>query len=161
MGNDTSVAQQKTVQLHEKTKSANIEKYSFEQFEVERKPFTMVLNHVIQRVPEKNMKAAFLWVYLQSLPETWKINRSHIIKHFGMSASSYARSMSWLKKVGLIDHIQKRNKDGSFGEFRLVVLCGSKFNVDGASARSTKGDEGGGFTGMSKPEERETRSAGK
>lgn len=111
--------------------SQNIDKYDFEAFEQEGLPYTMIPNQVIQNMPPKHISAGFLWVYLQSLPSNWQPNKSHLMKHFSMSARTYSRNMAWLKSVGLIEHQQKRNEDGSFGAFKLTVLNGAKFNPDG------------------------------
>lgn len=118
----------------------NIEKYDFDSFGKEHLPFTMIPNQVIQKMPAKNMKAGFLWVFLQSLSPNWNINKSHIVKHFEISESTYERWMSWLNSVGLIEYRQERKPNGSFGKFKLIVLNGAKFNPLSNSCRTAKID---------------------
>jgi len=116
----------------------NIEKYDFDSFEKEQLPFTMIPNQVIQKTPHEFIKPVFLWVYLQSLPKDWTINKNQIMNHFGISERTYQRWMSWLNASSLIEYRQNRNKDGSFGEWKLVVLNGTKFSPDALSNRSAK-----------------------
>lgn len=113
-------------------KQIHIEKYDFDAFEKEQKPFTMIRTHVIQKVTIKHAQEFLLWVYLESLPETWKPNKSHLTNHFNISDRTYERYMSWLNSVGLIEYRQTRSNGGTFGKGRLLVLNGSKFNEEAA-----------------------------
>lgn len=115
------------------TKQKHIEKYDFDAFEKEQKPFTMIRTEVIQRIPVKHAQEFLLWVYLESLPETWKPNKTHLTHHFNISDRTYERYMSWLNSVGLIEYRQTRSAGGTFGKGRLIVLNGSKFNPSAAS----------------------------
>ncbi len=119
-------------------KQIHIEKYDFEDFEKEQKPFAMIRTDVIQRLPMKHANEFLLWTYLESLPETWKPNKAQLTKHFAIADRTYERYMSWLNAVGLIEYRQKRENDGSFGKGRLVVLNGLNFNPDAAFTRSAK-----------------------
>jgi hypothetical protein len=119
-------------------KQIHIEKYDFDAFEKEKKPFTMIRTDVVQRIPATRIKEAFFWVYLESLPETWKPNKQHLMKHFDISERTYDRYMSWLNAVFLIEYRQNRLDNGSFGKGILIVLNGEKFNPDAAFNRTVK-----------------------
>jgi hypothetical protein len=118
-------------------KTVNIEKYDFDEFEKEEKPFTMILTQVIQNAT-KNPKETYLWIYLQSLPVTWIPNKKHLMQVFDLSERTYERYMSWLNAVSLIEYRQDRDENGHFGKWRLVVLNGTKFNPTAVSSRSAK-----------------------
>lgn len=119
-------------------KQIRIEKYDIEAFRKEQKPYAQILNEVIQRCPMKHSPEFLLWCFLESLPETWKPNKHHIMEYFSISERSYERYMGWLNAVGLIEYRQLRNKNGSFGKWELIVLNGTKFNPDAARSRSAK-----------------------
>jgi hypothetical protein len=120
-----------------KKKPVNIEKYDFEEFEKEQKPFTMILTQVIQK-STKNIKETYLWIYLQSLPITWKINKKHLMEVFDISSRTYERYMSWLNAVNLIEYRQIRTDQGAFGTGKLIVLNGTKFNEHAVYSRTAK-----------------------
>lgn len=119
-------------------KQIHIEKYDIESFEKEKKPYTMVLTDVIQRISMQHSQAFLLWVYLESMPGTWKPCKNHLTKHFDIGDRTYERHMSWLNAVGLIEYRQNRQEDGSFGKGKLIVLNGTNFNPDAVSTRSAK-----------------------
>lgn len=121
-------------------KPVYIEKYEITHFEKEQKPYTMVLTHVIQMIPVKHAQEFLLWVYLQSLPSTWKPNKTHLTHHFNISDRTYERYMSWLNSVGLIEYRQTRTKEGTFGKGRLIVLNGLNFNLEATSTGTVKID---------------------
>lgn len=116
----------------------NIEKYDFENFEIEKKPFTIILTDVIQMAPPEHIKEVFLWIFLQSLPSTWVPNKQHLMNHFNISARTYENWMSWLRKVGLIDYRQDRKSSGAFGKGTLIVLNGTLFNLKAEDTRTAK-----------------------
>lgn len=107
-----------------------IEKYDMSSFEKEKKPYVMICTDVIQKMTMKNSQAFLMWVFLESLPTTWKPNRYHLMQHFDISPRTYERHMSWLNTVGLIEYRQNRLEDGSFDKGHLVILNGTKFNPD-------------------------------
>lgn len=109
-------------------KVVHIEKYDMNTFEKERKPYVMICTDVVQRMSMKNSQAFLIWVYLESLPTTWKPNKQHLINHFCISEKTYKRHMCWLNSVGLIEYRQNRTEKGGFGKGHLVVLNGTKFN---------------------------------
>jgi len=111
-------------------KQIHIEKYDFAEFEKENKPYAMILTDVIQRIPSHRMREAFLWIFLESLPPTWKVNKQHIMHHFGISDRTYERFMSYLNTVKLIEYRQNRCESGAFGTGTLVVLNGTNFSPD-------------------------------
>jgi hypothetical protein len=119
-------------------KQIHIEKYDIGTFEKEQKPYAMILTDVIQRMPMEHSQAFLLWVYLESLPSTWKPCKNQLIKHFDIGERTYERHMSWLNAVGLIEYRQNRQQDGSFGKGQLVILNGTEFKPGAVSTRSAK-----------------------
>jgi hypothetical protein len=122
------------------TKQIHIEKYDFDAFEKEQKPYVMVLTELIQKFPMKHSQELLLWMFLESLPPTWKPNKQHIMAHFNISARTYERYMGYLNTTKLIEYRQERTEDGTFGCWKLIVLNGTKFSPDAASNRSAKID---------------------
>ncbi len=121
-------------------KQIHIEKYDCAAFEVEKKPFTMVLTDLIQKFPINRSSELLLWMFLESLPTTWVPNKKHIMAHFGISDRTYERYMSYLNATNLIEYRQNRKASGSFGEWTLIVLNGTRFNPEAVSNRSAKID---------------------
>jgi hypothetical protein len=121
-------------------KQIHIEKYDFKAFEKEQKPYVMVLTELIQNFPMKHSSELLLWMFLESLPPTWKPNKQHITDYFNISDRTYERYMSFLNAANLIEYRQNRTSDGSFGEWTLVVLNGTKFSPDAVSTRTAKID---------------------
>lgn len=121
-------------------KIIHIEKYDVTAFRKEQKPYAQILNEVIQKFPMNRSSEFLIWCFLESLPETWKPNKQHIMNHFSISARTYERSMAWLNAVGLIEYRKIRNKNGVFVKWELVVLNGTKFNPDSYQNQSAKND---------------------
>lgn len=121
-------------------KQIHIEKYDFDAFEKEQKPFVMVLTQVIQNLPTDRADEFAMWVYLESLPPTWKINKHHLMERFDISSKTYERRMEWLNTVKLIEYRQIRNSSGHFGKGKLVVLNGTQFNLQAESNGTVKID---------------------
>jgi hypothetical protein len=111
-------------------KIIHIEKYDINSYEKQQKPYAMILTDVIQRIPSNRIQEGFLWIFLESLPPTWKPNKYHIMQHFNISERTYIRWMSWLNTVKLIEYRQNRFPGGSFGKGDLIVLSGTQFNVE-------------------------------
>jgi hypothetical protein len=103
----------------------SIEKLDFDTIDHEKVPFTIISTHVIQNI--KNHFAGFIWVYLQSLPPKWKVNKYHIMQHFDISERTYQRHMSFLTKSNLIKYETSRLDNGTLCPVVLKVLNGTKF----------------------------------
>jgi hypothetical protein len=106
----------------------SIEKLDFETIEREHIPFVTLPTTVIQKI--KNPMAGFMWVYFNSLPPEWKINKSHIMAHFDISERTYQRHMSYLKSHNLIEYRRYRMPNGTLGPVTLVSLNGLNFKPD-------------------------------
>lgn len=121
-------------------KDIHIEKYDFDSFGKEQKPFVMVLTNVIQNLPPDRADEFAMWVYLESLPATWKPNKQHLMDRFNISAKTYERRMEWLNTVKLIEYRQVRNASGHFSKGQLFVLSGMEFNLQAESSGTVKID---------------------
>lgn len=121
-------------------KQIHIEKYDITTFEKEQKPYLMVLTDLIQKFPITHSSELLLWMFLESLPPTWKPNKNHIMAHFNISDRTYERYMSYLNATNLIEYRQDRNSSGTFGDWKLIVLNGTRFNPGAESNRSAKID---------------------
>lgn len=131
---------QKNIKLSTGKKNITIEKYDFDLFEKEKKPYVIILNEVIQKTPPERMREVFLWIYLESLPSTWKPCKKNITQHFEISDRTYDRWMSWLNATNLIEYRQIRNDEGTFGKGQLIVLNGTNFKPSAVSNRTAKID---------------------
>lgn len=110
-------------------KVISIEKFKPKQidyFTKEEMPFTLVCNKVINEC--QNPVAGFIWIYLQSKPNTWKPCKWEIMKRFNISESTYKRHMKYLTSTNLIETHMIRDIKGKIIDWRIVVLNGSKFN---------------------------------
>jgi len=109
-------------------KEINIEKFDKDDFiegENEKWPFTQISNYVVQNIGDA--LSGFLWVYLQTLPPTWVINKHHLKSHFNIGEHSYKKAMAYLKKCNLISQYQEKAQGGLYGRSRVIVKNGSKF----------------------------------
>ena len=109
-------------------KETYIEKFEPTSIEHESIPFAQINRNVIQNI--KNPVAAFIWIYLQSMPRTWKPNKHQIMKHFDISERTYERHMAFLRDSCLIAYRKVRYKNGRLGACAIIVLNGDKFIVN-------------------------------
>ncbi len=110
-------------------KVINIHKFSPNQvssFTKEAMPYTQICNKVINEC--QNPVAGFIWIYLQSKPETWKPCKWEIMKRFDISESTYKRHMKYLSATSLIETCMIRDEHGKIVDWRIIVLNGSRFN---------------------------------
>lgn len=135
----------------------SIEKLDFEKVIKEEIPYTLISTKVIQKLADP--LALAIWVYLASLPPDWKVNKTHIQNHFVIGICKAKKIFSYLKKSNLIEYIQPKNSDGSYGEMAVNVLCGDNFNP--AGIESIPPDKSACFTGGIKPVRPGNRSNGK
>lgn len=104
----------------------NIEKLDFETIEHEKVPFTLIHTTVIQTITDHF--AGFIWVYLHSLPSDWKINKTHLLKHFDIGEDKLKKHMAYLNRASLIEYVRTRSEDGTLSAITIRVLNGLKFN---------------------------------
>lgn len=91
-------------------------------------PYTQVNTKVIQEID--NMEAGFVWIYLLSLPPTWKVVKEHLKSHFGIGKEKLKKIFAYLNAHRLIEYKQVQNELGQFGAFDIHVLNGSRFVRD-------------------------------
>ncbi len=106
----------------------NIQKLDFYTVEHEEIPYTLVHTKVIQSIT--NHFAGFIWVYLQSLPSNWKVNKSQLKKHFNIGEDKLKEHMSYLNKHKLIEYVRKRDEKGRLAELSIRVLNGTSFIIE-------------------------------
>lgn len=76
----------------------------------EKAPYAMLLNEVLQTV--KNTDALAIWVYLQSMPSTWVLVKSHICERFDLGRDRYYKAMEVLRDAGLVTYVIGRDGTG-------------------------------------------------
>lgn len=106
----------------------NIEKFdshAFDSITKEGCPYTQASSKVIQHI--HNKEALALWMYFQSLPPEWNINKYQVMKCFDIGEVVYKRTMSFLRKCKLIDYINYKSETGAFYKTRVLVKNGSEF----------------------------------
>lgn len=109
-------------------KQINIEKFdshAFDSITKESCPYTQASSKVIQHI--HNKEALALWMYFQSLPPEWNINKYQVMKCFGIGEVVYKRTMSFLRKCKLIDYKIYKSEIGTFYKTRIIVKNGSEF----------------------------------
>lgn len=109
-------------------KQINIEKFdshAFDAISKESCPYTQASSRVIQHI--HNKEALALWMYFQSLPPEWNINKYHVMKCFDIGEVVYKRTMSFLRKCKLIDYKNYKSEIGTFYKTRIIVKNGSEF----------------------------------
>ena len=91
-------------------------------------PYAQINTHVIQNI--KNLDAGFLWCYLQSKPEKWKVIQSHLQSHFGFGITKMKKILAFLNQSKLIRYYQPVDKFGKFKNSEdIQVLNGSEFVI--------------------------------
>lgn len=103
----------------------SVDKLNFEYVRQSKKGFTTFLNEVIQNIPDQGMLA--LYIYLDSLPPNWQVNRQHLMNHFNIGRKKLGDQLKWLNDHYLIEYVQERNKDGTMGKCGIAVRDGVMF----------------------------------
>lgn len=124
----------------------NIEKLDFDTIEHEEIPYTVIHTKVIQTITDHF--AGFIWVYLQSLPRTWKVNKTHLQKHFNIGADKLKKHLAYLNRCRLIEYVRYRTPGGTLGKCRIRVLNGTNFDVNSTSSPGFKTIVEGPSTGV-------------
>lgn len=114
----------------------SIEKLDFETIEHEKVPFTLVHTKVIQKITDHF--AGFIWVYLQSLPSNWKVNKTHLQNHFGIGEDKLKNHLAYLHRSKLIEYHRRRNPNGTLGKITIRVLNGMEFNNNPGNKNNIK-----------------------
>lgn len=107
----------------------SIEKLDFKGMIKERQPFTTFLNNVIQNIHDTDSLS--VWVYLVSLPPSWKVDKEHLMTHFKMGERRLENVFAFLRRVNLLQYVQTRDKNNTIRGWSINVLCGDKFDKDG------------------------------
>ncbi len=81
--------------------------------------FTVVVNSVAQSI--HSLEACGLWMYLLSLPENWKVQRSHLEKHFDIGKDKLKKAIDHLKTIKLLEEIEVRNEQGQFCGYDILI----------------------------------------
>ena len=91
----------------------------------EPKPFTMILNRVLQNCTRPELIG--VWCYLQSLPENWTVSPQHLMNHFGFKKEKCYKIFDLLICSHLLRHDRHRDNKGRLQESNYVVLNGENF----------------------------------
>ena len=105
-----------------------IEKLNFSMIKQEHKPFTTILNSVIQNL--KDPFALGIYIFLSSLPHEWNVNRDHLMNHFGIGRDKLAKTLKYLNDHLLLEYIQERDADGKMGAGYILVKNGLEFEQE-------------------------------
>lgn len=105
----------------------NVEKLSDVEFDIERPPYTQVLNDVVQNMRQPDALA--IWTFLQSKSSNWKVIGTFLQDHFGIGRQRYAAAMQYLSDQGLITYVKRRSEDGKMMGTRVIVHYKPKINA--------------------------------
>jgi hypothetical protein len=103
----------------------SVEKLDFSYVRQEKKSFTTYLNDVIQNVRDGFVLAVY--VYLASLPPEWKVNKKHLMLHFGVGRDKISSALAWLRRHKLLEYERERNPDGTLAAVGIAVKDGQDF----------------------------------
>jgi hypothetical protein len=129
----------------------NIQKLDHATLLHEPKPYTMIYNEVIQQISDPF--AGFIWIYLQSLPPNWIVNKTHLMNHFDIGEDKYDKHIRYLKDHNLVEFVRERDDKGVFKRGRLHVLNGSRFSMESTGGKTPvmESSTGGVFHGVDNP----------
>lgn len=96
-----------------------IDKTDMARLHVEEKPYTTVINDVVQGL--QNPDSLAIWVFLQSKSSGWTVVASHIQSHFGIGRQRYRAAMRCLHEEGLISYVSNRDDNGHLLGKEIVV----------------------------------------
>lgn len=106
----------------------------------EADPFFIISRKVVQEIDDP--VAGFIWVYLRSMSSTWKVIKSHIENHFGLSQDKVEKVFAWLTAHKLLEYKRDRRPDGTLGIVEIVVRNGRDYfkpeNVQKSTKKSIK-----------------------
>lgn len=120
------------------TPKGNIHKFcpsDIESGKTRKLSFVVLPSNPVQNID--SLELIGLWAYLQSLPPTWKIVQSHLMKKFKIGDTKYRRMMAELKKRNLITYERITMPNGTIKEVLTIVLDGTDF-VDPENSTSIK-----------------------
>lgn len=99
-----------------------IEKSDITYLAKEHIPFTVLPNHVLQKI--NSTDALAIYCYLASLPNDWIINKQHLMNHFDMGRDKINKAINLLKDKNLIEFTQEKNSDGTYKKSELRLKRG-------------------------------------
>jgi hypothetical protein len=102
-----------------------VNKLDFNSVNQERKPYSMILNKLLQTIPDQGTLATYC--YLCSLPPDWRVNKEQIMKRFGIGKDKLKSQLAWLSKNKLIKYITHRNSNGTVNSVGILVTDGIEF----------------------------------
>jgi hypothetical protein len=103
----------------------SVDKLDFEYIRQSKKGFTTYLNGVIQNI--KNPVILGIYIFMDSLPPEWRINRQHLMKHFSIGRDKLDNCLKWMSDNKLIDYVRERRSDGTLGPVVIAVRDGTQF----------------------------------
>ena len=106
----------------------SIEKADSSYLKIQKAPFTILLNEVLQKLT--NGEALAIWAHLQSLPENWIVNKKYLMNHFGWGRDKISEALRYLEDHKLLIREQEKNSNGTFGKSYIEVRCGHEFIPD-------------------------------
>lgn len=127
----------------ENAKEVFIEKFYDSALRKEDTPFTQIYNFVVQNL--LNHEALVIWIYLQTKPPSWKVNRNELLTHFvDIGRDKLEKCLAVLKSVGLIE-IYSIREGGKIVGWETYVKCGigceekiNKYKIEYLQAKEQK-----------------------
>lgn len=91
----------------------------------QRAPFTQLYNTVVQNCT--NMEAGWVWAYLQSQCDGWKLNPHQLMKHFRVCKDKMYKILTYMISANLlVRHVQTTAK-GTHISTNYTVLDGTEY----------------------------------
>lgn len=88
----------------------------------EIKPYTIILNKALEDC--EYLEALGLWCHFQSKTENWIINVPYVMKKFHIGKDKAYKLLNFLISIGLMDRIQEKNANGTYGETNYLIKNG-------------------------------------
>lgn len=92
--------------------------------------YAKIYNFVLQTTPMRYAKAVQIWQYLRSKPHNWIPIKRQLCKHFGIAMVTLNRQLAFLNETNLISYEQKRNKNGTFSQGKIIVHDGLNYDLE-------------------------------
>jgi hypothetical protein len=91
----------------------------------ETKPYAQILSKVLAEC--NDIEVIGLWCHFQGKPEDWEISVKYVQNHFNIGRQKAYKVFRNLIKYNLMEQIQEKNADGTFGQNYYIIKNGECF----------------------------------